>query len=379
MAKENKYRNILVIPNITNSKNPEMDSFFDVLNQQITNLGNDFFWYIPVIEPVKLLSDKSNVKQIPINLSGNMFHMRVSFPLDMIKLLQGSTLSPNKITNDLWVDYDVVYSHLPDWNIRRFIPNSKQIIGYAHWWEMELCNGKSNLNNYLNFEREILGALQMKVLYVNTITLKKYILNEASKVFNNTIIGELERIIQPFYLSVPEDLIIKKIPNKRERTILFNHRCTNDKGYNTFIKQIFKYRELRSDFKIWITQASKYNINFNENWIDTYSVDSKKEYYKCISHCWVTIVPSDSHFGWNISAMDSLMRGTPVVFEECENYREIYPNGLFYKNQSELFEILNRLLDDEIYYHKWVVNSINHAKILSNNKQYDELKHHLLS
>jgi len=173
MQTVNNYRNVLVIPNITNSKNPEMDSFFDVLNQQITNLGNDFFWYVPVIKPVKILSDKPNVKQIPINLSGNMFHMRVSFPIDMIKLLQSFTLSPNKKTNDLWVDYDIVYSHLPDWNIRRFVPNHKPIIGYSHWWEMEICNGKSNLNNYLNFEREVLGALQMRILYVNTNTQKK--------------------------------------------------------------------------------------------------------------------------------------------------------------------------------------------------------------
>jgi len=378
MIKENYHRNILVIPNITNSKNPEMDSFFDVLNQQITNLSSDFFWYVPVIKPVLILSDKPNVKQIPINLSGNMFHMRVSFPIDMIKLLQSSTLSPTKTNSDLWVNYDVVYSHLPDWNIRRFTPNNKTIIGYAHWWEMELCNGKSNLNNYLNFEREILGALQMKILYVNTRTQKKYVLKEASKVFNNKIIEELDRIIQPFYLSIPENLIIKQIPKKRERTILFNHRCTTDKGYNSFIKQMFKYREHRNDFNIWISLGDKYNITFNEKWIDTNSVE-KSEYYKKISQCYITIVPSDSHFGWNISATDSLMRGTPVLFEECENYREIFPKGLFYSNQTELFELLNRLLDDEIFYHKWVINSINQARILSTNKQYEELKIHLMS
>jgi glycosyltransferase involved in cell wall biosynthesis len=372
------YRKILVIPNITNSKNPEMDSFFDVLNQQIINLGSDFYWYIPVIKPVKLLTDKQNVKQIPINLSGNMFHMRVSFPIDMIRLLQNSTLSPNKITNDLWVDYDVVYSHLPDWNIRRFVPNSKPIIGYGHWWEMDICNGKSNLNNYFNFEREVLGALQMRILYVNTNTQKKQIIKEARKTFNNTIIEELERIIQPFHLTIPENLIIKQIPQKRERTILFNHRCTKDKGYTSFIKQIFKYRENRTDFSVWISLGDRYNINFEDNWINTSSVE-KSEYYKRISQCWVTIVPSDSHFGWNISATDSLMRGTPVVFEDCENYREIYPNGLFYTNEIELFEILNRLLDDEIFYHKWVINSINHAKVLSNNNHLDELKQNLLS
>jgi glycosyltransferase involved in cell wall biosynthesis len=378
MKEGKNIRKILVIPNITNSKNPEMDSFFDVLNQQINYLGKQFYWFVPVIKPVSILFGKENVKQIPINISGNMFHMRVSFPIDMIRLLQNSTLSPNKITNDLWVDYDVVYSHLPDWNIRRFVPNSKTIIGYAHWWEMEICNGKSNLNNYLNFEREILGALQMRILYVNTNTQKKQIIKEARKTFNDTIIEELERIIKPFYLTIPENLIIKQIPQKRERTILFNHRCTKDKGYTTFIKQIFKYRENRTDFSVWISLGDRYNIHFEDNWINTSSVE-KSEYYRRISQCWVTIVPSDSHFGWNISATDSLMRGTPVVFEDCENYREIYPNGLFYTNEIELFEILNRLLDDEIFYHKWVINSLNHAKVLSNNNHLDDLKQNLLS
>ena len=103
------------------------------------------------------------------------------------------------------------------------------------------------------------------------------------------------------------------------------------------------------------------------------------EYYKKISQSWVTVVPSDSHYGWNISATDSLMRGTPVLFQECENYREIYPNGLFYNNQIELYELLDRLLDDEIFYHKWVINSINQAKLLTTNNQYDELKNYLIS
>jgi hypothetical protein len=371
-------RTILVVPNITNSKNPEMDSFFDVLNQQITILGDEFYWIVPVLKPVQILTNKPNVEQIPINLSGNMFHMRVSFPIDMIKLLQSSTLSPYKKTNNLWVKYDIVYSHLPDWNIRRFVPNNKSIVGYAHWWEMEICNGKSNLNNFLNFEREILGALQMKVLYVNTNTQKKKIIEEASKTFNFNVLEDLERIIKPFYLTVPNNLIIKQIPKKRERTILFNHRCTVDKGYHLFIKQIFKYREIRNDFKVWISQGEKYSIDFDENWIETKSVD-KTEYYKKLSQCWVTIVPSDLHFGWSISATDSLMRGTPVLFEECENYREIYPNGLFYNNQNELYKILDRLLDDEIFYHKWVLNSINQAKQLSNMNQYKELKQVMMS
>lgn len=62
---------------------------------------------------------------------------------------------------------------------------------------MSICNGVSNFNNYLNFEREILGVLQMEVLFVNTATQKKVVIKEAEKTFNSKIIKDLERIIQP--------------------------------------------------------------------------------------------------------------------------------------------------------------------------------------
>ena len=81
-------RKVMVIPNITNSQNLEADSFIDVIENHISNLGDDFFWYIPLPEKVKRLEKFHNVEQIIIEMSGNMFHMRVNFPTDMIKLLQ---------------------------------------------------------------------------------------------------------------------------------------------------------------------------------------------------------------------------------------------------------------------------------------------------
>jgi len=370
-------RNILVIPNITNSKNPESDSFFDVISEHINALGSDFFWFIPVIKFNKKLQEFNNVEQIEVEISGNMFHMRASFPIDIIKLLQTSTLSPKPSNSRFWIPYDVVYTHLTDWNLRRYIPNSKRIIGYSHWWEMEICNGKSNLNNYLNFEREILGALQMDILYVNTQTQKKYILSESKKVFNDLIINKLDNIIKPFYLTIPEEQIVKTLPLKRKRTILFNHRCTEYKGFDRFLKWIREFRKIREDFDVWIPLASKSNIEFKENWISNKYL-TKKNYLLEIQKCLFTITPLESNYGWSISSTDSLMNGTPVLFEQCENYRELFPNGIFFNNKKELFELMERLLDDNIFYMKCVYEAISRAHQLSSKNQFEELREYLL-
>ena len=41
------------------------------------------------------------------------------------------------------VEYDVIYSHLPDWvQVGRYKKNvDTKIIGYCHWWEMKSANG----------------------------------------------------------------------------------------------------------------------------------------------------------------------------------------------------------------------------------------------
>lgn len=364
---------ILVIPNITNSRDIESDSFFDVLFQQINQLGNDFFWIVPTIKQSKRIGGFSNVLQIPIEMSGNMFHMRVNMPLELIKILQTSTLNKNRTNDKFYVEYDIVYSHLPDWSIRRYVPTKKKIIGYSHWWEAPYCNGLSNFNNYLNFEREILGVLQMEVCFVNTMAQKKRVIEEAKKTFNESIISQLENIIQVFYLSIAKKSIRESPSNSRYRMITFNHRTTTYKGFPKFMKWMNEFRDIRTDFELWFTQSDK---KFSEDWIHTASY-SKMKYLDRLSKSLLTVVPKDNHFGWNISGTDSLMVGTPTLFEECINYRELFPNGLFYSNKREFFSIMNNLLDDSKYVKEWGLKSIRRAKELSNNNSIQLLRENL--
>jgi|TARA_R110001606_G_C15305983_1_gene643098 glycosyltransferase involved in cell wall biosynthesis len=365
---------VMVIPNITNSKNLEADSFIDVIFNQIAELGDDFFWYIPLPNHVKRLDVYDNVEQINISMSGNMFHMRVNFPLDIINLLQFSTMHPNDTDARWFRDYDVVYSHLPDWSVRRYTPTKKKIIGYCHWWEMPICNGKSNMNNHLNFEHEILGALQMDTLYVNTISQKDVVIEQASEYFNQKQLSKLQNIIQPFYLSIPKEEIVEAPLNDYSKVIVFNHRCAAYKGYPKFMKWMKEYRNRRTDFKLWITQAKKFGEKFKEDWIvDTYL--NKSDYFEALRKCNVIVTPYETHFGWSLSATDAMMKGTPVIFEECPNYREINKDAPFYAKDSkeEMFALLDKMLDDSEYRMQHADIALRRANELANTTQFNEL------
>lgn len=367
---------VLVIPNITNSRNIESDSFFDVMYQQISALGDKFFWIIPTTKENQRLKRFKNVLQKPINISGNVFHMRVNFPIELIKLLQISTLHKGKTNWKYYVEYDIVYSHLPDYSIRRFVPTPKKIIGYSHWWEMEICNGLSNMNNHLNFEREILGTLQMEVLFVNTQAQKNIVIEEAKKTFNDKIISKLSEIIQPLHLSVPTEAILNSPSTERTKTIVFNHRLTKYKGFPKFLRLMKKYRKQRTDFVVWISMAERYGKTFSEDWIETKSIP-KEEYLVKLSNASVCVVPLETNYGWNISATDSMMVGTPTIFEECGNYREIFPNGLFYNSEDDFFDLMDKLLDDDSFVLKWGLKSIERAIELSENNNLSTLEKHL--
>lgn len=365
---------VMVIPNITNSQNLEADSFIDVIFNHIAELGDDFFWYIPLPSHVKRLDIYDNVEQINITMSGNMFHMRVNFPLDIINLLQFSTMHPNDTEGKWFRDYDVVYSHLPDWSVRRYTPTKKKIIGYCHWWEMPICNGKSNMNNHLNFEHEILGALQMDTLYVNTVSQKDVVIEQASEYFNQKQLYKLQHIIQPFYLSIPKEEVVEAPLNDYSKVIVFNHRCAAYKGYPKFMKWMREYRKRRTDFKLWITQAKKFGETFEEDWImDTYF--SKADYFEALRKCAVIVTPYETHFGWSLSATDAMMKGSPVIFEECPNYREINKNAPFYgkDNKEEMFALLDKMLDDSEYRMQYAHQALERANELANTKQFEEL------
>lgn len=358
-------RKILVIPNITNSRKIEADSFIDVLHNHIEKLGDEFFWHIPLPEPVKRLAKFENVQQHIIQMSGNMIWMRNNLPLDLIKLMHFQS----------GLDYDVVYSHLPDWPVGRF--TNKPIVGYCHWWEFTFSNGISNLNRWLNFEHEILGTLQMERLYVNTFTQKQSVMREAGRFFNDNILMKLDDIIQPFYLNTDANTLVQAPTPFNKKAIVFNHRLADYKGWPKFYKFLKKYREKRQDFVLWVSQAGVDGSRFDESWIIS-DYKPKEDYLNALSNFRVCVTPVEHHHGWSLSATDAMTKGCPVLFGECDNYREINPNGMFYNNDAELEEMLDKLLDDDDYQFGQAQQCLGRAYELSDTGHFNELKALLL-
>jgi hypothetical protein len=267
------------------------------------------------------------------------------------------------------IEYDVVYSHLPDWPQVGRYKNSidTKIIGYCHWWEMKSSNGvdrRPGKAKWLWLPIEILGVSQMDTCYLNTQDQKNRVLAEAKETFNDEFVSKLDGILKVWNLGLPEDKIVKEPSNTKRNIIVFNHRAAAYKGYPKFLELMREYRERRTDFVVWIPQL---NGESPESWIDN-SKSPKHEYYQRLQDCKVGIQMRQTNYGWSVSATDCLMNGTPMIYQESLCYREIDPNGLFFSKKTEFFDMLDKILDDDIYRNNMDLKAIERAKELSTNE-----------
>lgn len=354
-----KSRKVLVIPNITNSSNIEKDSFIDVIYNHIKGLEKygEYFWHVLV--PTGNVTKKlnlQNVKQYEIDISGDMMNQR-SFPSDkLISLLRD-------------IDYDVIYSHLPDWvQVGRY-KNSidTKIIGYCHWWEMKSANGidrRAGKAKWLWLPIELLGVSQMETCYLNTQDQKNRVLAEAKETFNSEFVSKLNDILQVWNLGVERSKIINAPLTTKQNIIVFNHRAAAYKGYPKFIELIEEYRLRRQDFKVWIPQLAG---KAPHSWIDNTKVP-KHEYYTRLQQCKVGVQMRQTNYGWSVSGTDCMMNGTPMIWQESDCYHEIDPGGLFFKYKSQFFDYLDKILDNDEFRIEREKLALNRAIELSENE-----------
>ena len=352
-------RKVLVIPNITNSSNIEKDSFIDVIHNHIKALDNygEYFWnvLVPKGKVTKKLN-LPNVKQHQIDIPGDMMNQRAFPSDDLMKLLRD-------------IEYDVIYSHLPDWPQVGRYKNSidTKIVGYCHWWEMKVCNGvdrRPGKAKWLWLPIELLGISQMETCYLNTQDQKNRVLKEAKETFNDEFVNKLDSILNVWNLGVEKSKIVEQPSKDKRKIIVFNHRAAAYKGYPKFLELMREYRKRRDDFVVWIPQL---NGQSPESWIDN-SKSPKHEYYDRLKDCMVGIQMRQTNYGWSVSGTDCMMNGTPMVWQDSDCYREIDPNGVFWSKKSEFFDILDKILDDDTHRTQMELNAINRANELSENE-----------
>lgn len=340
-------RKVLVIPNITNYANIDKDSFVDVIYNHIKGLSTIGKYYFHVLMPTnnisKRLAEYDNVTQHPIDICGDMMNQRAFPSPELIKKLRD-------------IDYDIIYSHLPDWpQVGRYKKTMHtKIIGYCHWWEMNGANGPDNRPGKpkdMWFINELAGVLQMDTCFVNTQAQLDVVIKYASEWLSVEKLEKLKSILKVWRLGVKERELEPEI--NKENIIVFNHRTAGYKGFPQFMEWMHEYREHRQDWKVWITgkplQGDIREEAENTTWVSNTPKVPKKEYLKLLAICKIQITPKQTHHGWSIAATDCMMVGTVPIFQDTPYYREIWPNGLFFKTKKELFAFMDRMLDDD----KW--------------------------
>jgi glycosyltransferase involved in cell wall biosynthesis len=197
------------------------------------------------------------------------------------------------------------------------------------------------------------------------------VIENAKEFYNEDTLNKLDQIIQVMHLGVDEKNIVDTPSVDYDKVIVFNHRTDSYKGWDRFIKWMEKYRETRQDFLVWVPLLDTPNV---WSWVDTTKYD-KETYYKKLSQCCVGVTPRQDHMGWSVSSTDSMMRGLPVLFQEQDCYREIMSDGVMFKDQRELFKLLDEMLDNKNFRMEWSEKVIEGARRLTdiNNENIEKL------
>jgi glycosyltransferase involved in cell wall biosynthesis len=330
---ESKYR-ILVWPNITYSEDLEKDSYVVVLSnviREVNKLVPGIFWSIVTPKEVKSLKFP-NTEQLILDFPTYPNSMRINF--DFKKVMNLVDWRKN--------DYDIVYSHLPEHTLQlsNLFNNQTNIrpkfIGYCHWYEVDENTAYSK-NVFMN---NIAGTLEMQECGVNSVWLKDLILKKSAKFYSESVLEDLERILQPHYLGTDAD--VGDNTNLIPRSILFNHRPNEYTGWNEFLKSMDQLYEKRQDFTVYVTLAEEERPYIKKVCLN------RKEYTNFLKQMHVGVGFFKDYSAWSISATDGMSRGLPYLLPNRLCYPEMvgknYP--LFFTTDSDFLSKIDKILDE---------------------------------
>lgn len=356
-----KVKRILVYPNIT-SRNYETDSYVDALSMMISSLRqqrNDIFWHI--ISPAKLKSlEFDNTHQFVIG-GFNTYspQMRIHFNTDEFK---------KEVLNYKTYQYDMVFSHLPEHTLQLMNLLTYQThfdvrcLGYCHWFDFpKIVTWKDT------FMSNITGLLEMEKCFVNTLAQKTLAIKTAREFFSESVIEQLDSILEPNYLGIKESDCTSSINKKTEKIIAFNHRPWVYKDYDTFLETCDKLWEKRQDFKVWVPLEK--SVIRPYMYIDKFE---KKEYYNHLSKCRVCYAPRQKYAGWSISATDAMMNGCPTIFYRGQYYYELCDESIsdHFTTIDESVALIEKYLDAPEYRNTRAEQQLSFARdVLPYNKR----------
>ena len=348
---EYKYR-CLVYPNITYQKDFTKDSYYIIMAnilKHLTELRPDIFFTILTPEEMPGFQYK-NTEQVIYDQPSYPNTMRCHF--DTKRVLE--------IINYKKTDWDFGYTYLPEHTLqlKNLFYNRTDcrpvFFGYSAYIEIPETTkySMSMMRTHLN------GILEMNTCGVNSQAVKDTIIEHAKDFLHKECVEKLENIIKPLPRGWDNVEGERKKPSTKQKIIVFNHRPNSYKSYDWFLKQMDKLWKQRQDFKVWVPLSNSKDREYI--YIDKFD---RQGYFTELSKCWVGVCGKSYHKGWVNSASDGMSVGTPYMFLN-EDYYYQYADyaGIYFNNNNEFMEKINKILDDENYRNKYSKKSIDTAK-----------------
>ena len=362
----------LVIPNITwggsSKKNLLQDSYVEFLYKFLLGMKSnrqDIFWYIllPKYDGKESKQTKETKKRLSFP---NTHFIEIKVPRAPLNRIHFDVNELHKKIKTREYGIDLIFSHQPEITnqYKVFFSNKKNfeppIIGYSHFFEF------SNVGWVGSFLNSLIGILEMEVCYLNTEDQKQMVLKESAKTFNSDIVKKLDSKLKVFPPMIMPRNIRPSKDGTYNKTIVWNHRTDSTKSFNDFQSAIWDLRKQRDDFRVWIPLMDKSNLMSKLDYVDIGNNETKQKYFDGLRKCCVGVNGKQSYGGWSIATTDGNMCGIPYLQYDADYYRELNDGADFYKNKSELIELLNKYLNKPSYRNKMAEQTIENL-ILNHN------------
>ena len=284
-------------------------------------------------------------------------------------------------------DVDVIINNQPEVasNLKVFFKIQRRehpiIINLFHWID---CKESSKFADDLSgfIFRQVEGFNEADInLFHNEYALRLF---RESADENSLPIGKKQT---GFFHPQPTDFGVEPINLPNKKIVLFNHRLNNTTGWKEVLKICEKIREERDDFVLWITDENRDEVSYKveRDWLITKSIPFQSYGY-LLRNSLFSICNVKRYATWNMSMLDSLHYGTPVLAQNTPLMKQLGAD-----TTEDLESSISKYIDnskkpiswDEIKisndfdYSTWIYKTILYRIENKNPKKYDQVSEYI--
>ena len=372
------YMNPLAFNKISKKFLPEKDSGFLYTKQLIESLPT--CWRFTILVPkgvtTDFFGDTHVIECVEYDYATSIHQNRYHFNRNIIS----KAFSYTK-------DVDVIINNQPEVaaNLKVFFKVQRReyplIINLYHWID---CKESAR------FASDLSGFIYRQVEGFNIADLNLFHNQHALDLFTQSVNDNnlpLKTKTTGFFHPQPTTFGEEPIELPDKKIILFNHRLNNTTGWQEIVKICKNLREDRlwgaDDFVLWITDENiDEHTDTHQDWIITQNLPFENYGY-LLKNSHFSICNVKAYGTWNMSLLDSLHYGTPVIAPNTPLMNELGADTT--DNLPQLIEeyittpkktASTKTVEDFVYV-DWIHQEITSRIEGKNPKKYDQVKEYI--